>query len=922
MAPAQNIPSAKSSVAYNAPFSHISSRDSYQPPPSHSKPPDNDRPTKRCGLSPLCKGTAIYVVGARFSRTLCGPPRDHAKCFLRDICVKCRDYYQGPLLEDLRLCYNDKKCQGGGIFLAYEQKFTTFNDTNTGSQRRLCSICTKDYLDRKGTSATRTNTSQTLIVGATTACVPRPSVDSIRRGNIDAQRGSLTAPVVQSLPQIADRRDYVDIYRNAIGGNSAPVPPARPLSASMPPPPLPVSGRQGYSDQHRTQSQEEHRYKDLAFAGALRTHTVEVRSWLVRLVPNKKLGENLHMSFVPLSGIPVTIGTRALHQLFFDTLCSGGDSVFSRWLASLPERIRDIIPYLGRDNTYLSDHNLMPYADVDSFIPKFFEKFFKPPPNAKSKSSNQAASNSFGTLGQFKQPNPPLTLNLVIRDVISERIEKALHGPPPELPQELDPEPESGDDWNSYQQGATTAMAPRRSVAVIVSKAKRRPTTSTPAAASSDESEVELVQPKTKKRAAPKSKTPTDGNSSGPLTRARTRQAARSNDKPPASETLQSPSKPRTGRKAATGHRSSEPLFVPDENDDMDMDISVSNAGHITTNANGTQVAGYDMEININQLSSAIERQVVGLDSSGSAFGQWKTIGLLIMKAKALPLQDLITLGSDEDLRVRVLSPPTFATLSFSGSQKQMYGGFKVAWLGTASPSVFSDTNVCIKQAFEAQPIEGKPHAVAAKLLTGLTQYHRLEMEVLSMTWGATLLTQCIEYCKAMEARGTVKSIPLPDVRFAECALAVAAVNMTPRSGGPYFMLEEVVGGCWRKFKDNRSVLTLPNVHDEDRDLADWLSFTQHCQYQFTQKMAFIADYQGNDRVLTDPQIITHPALSYTFAGGNNPDCYWEMEVWHECNRYCKHYQLIEDWDAIPKAPVLVDLEKQMKIVRPNISRE
>ncbi|KAL0562628.1 hypothetical protein V5O48_019456, partial [Marasmius crinis-equi] len=82
--------------------------------------------------------------------------------------------------------------------------------------------------------------------------------------------------------------------------------------------------------------------------------------------------------------------------------------------------------------------------------------------------------------------------------------------------------------------------------------------------------------------------------------------------------------------------------------------------------------------------------------------------------------------------------------------------------------------------------------------------------------------------------------------------------------------------------------------------------------------MAFIADYQGDDKLLTDPQIITHPALSHTFVGGNNSDCYWEMEVWHECNHFCKHYLLPQKWGTIEKAPMLEMYEQERNITRPS----
>ncbi|KAJ8072976.1 hypothetical protein PM082_019839 [Marasmius tenuissimus] len=144
---------------------------------------------------------------------------------------------------------------------------------------------------------------------------------------------------------------------------------------------------------------------------------------------------------------------------------------------------------------------------------------------------------------------------------------------------------------------------------------------------------------------------------------------------------------------------------------------------------------------------------------------------------------------------------------------------------------------------------------------------------------------------------------------------------MTQGDGGQrsFWLFEEVVNGGFIKFMDNRSVLIPGWIHLQDLDVSEWLSFTQHVQYICTQKMAFVGDYQGDHQLLTDPQIITHLALGHTFAGGNNPDCYWEMEQWHKCNRYCRHYGLDANWDNIPKASLLEELEKKLNITRPEM---
>ncbi|RXW22094.1 hypothetical protein EST38_g3761 [Candolleomyces aberdarensis] len=92
------------------------------------------------------------------------------------------------------------------------------------------------------------------------------------------------------------------------------------------------------------------------------------------------------------------------------------------------------------------------------------------------------------------------------------------------------------------------------------------------------------------------------------------------------------------------------------------------------------------------------------------------------------------------------------------------------------------------------------------------------------------------------------------------------------------YLLEEKIEGNFTKY-----------IHN----VAEFLCFTQHVQYMKTGKLAFVSDYQGYGNLLTDPQILTHHDLSVsTFGKGNIAEGFIDFEAKHQCNRYCKWFEL------------------------------
>ncbi|KAF8219429.1 hypothetical protein L208DRAFT_1550580 [Tricholoma matsutake] len=114
------------------------------------------------------------------------------------------------------------------------------------------------------------------------------------------------------------------------------------------------------------------------------------------------------------------------------------------------------------------------------------------------------------------------------------------------------------------------------------------------------------------------------------------------------------------------------------------------------------------------------------------------------------------------------------------------------------------------------------------------------------------------------------------------------------------FLSEEVISrdkGHFRKYLNNVSAVLVSFTNQDDEEQAEFLVFLQHVQYFKTKKMALVADYQGGNLVLSDPQIVTDSALGYIFTEGNVPSSHQTFETHHQCNCFCKFFQVPTDYN-------------------------
>ncbi|KAJ7222040.1 hypothetical protein C8J57DRAFT_1536430 [Mycena rebaudengoi] len=95
---------------------------------------------------------------------------------------------------------------------------------------------------------------------------------------------------------------------------------------------------------------------------------------------------------------------------------------------------------------------------------------------------------------------------------------------------------------------------------------------------------------------------------------------------------------------------------------------------------------------------------------------------------------------------------------------------------------------------------------------------------------------------------------------------------------------------------NNRNTIPVKFTDAGNRRRADFLSFTQHVQYWTTYKLAFVSDYQGGNTLLTDPQILTAAEVGPVFADGNVASGFASFELDHQCNDFCRFFQLPTDY--------------------------
>ncbi|KAJ7755413.1 hypothetical protein B0H14DRAFT_3600064 [Mycena olivaceomarginata] len=169
------------------------------------------------------------------------------------------------------------------------------------------------------------------------------------------------------------------------------------------------------------------------------------------------------------------------------------------------------------------------------------------------------------------------------------------------------------------------------------------------------------------------------------------------------------------------------------------------------------------------------------------------------------------------------------------------------------------------------------PSSVVLRL--SIVQLKFLTDELLTHQWANALLDTTYAHVTAVRQKLFADNptwkpcLKVPELRFTEAGLAI---EQGEASRAKVYMMEEYIGGPFKKYIHNGSAQPLPSVQNDT--VVIFLAFSQHAQYVLSNGLAFVSDYQGGPRddhdetvILTDPQLITNPDLGDIFAGGNIP---------------------------------------------------
>ncbi|KZT56391.1 hypothetical protein CALCODRAFT_483971 [Calocera cornea HHB12733] len=174
--------------------------------------------------------------------------------------------------------------------------------------------------------------------------------------------------------------------------------------------------------------------------------------------------------------------------------------------------------------------------------------------------------------------------------------------------------------------------------------------------------------------------------------------------------------------------------------------------------------------------------------------------------------------------------------------------------------------------------------------------------ELTNLIWGQALLSLAYSLIDDFKASATPNQLagllPIPTVRFVKSGLfRVTQAQPSKEKSKPSrqhqtYLIEERIGTAeapahFVKYIHNSSPSPRCLLGAEG-DISEFLSFTQHAQFQKTNGLVYVSDYQGAAGLLTDPQIMTNPDVEgVLFGGGNAANAFSSFAAQHVCQKYC-----------------------------------
>ncbi|KAG1718697.1 hypothetical protein EDB19DRAFT_1920136 [Suillus lakei] len=300
-----------------------------------------------------------------------------------------------------------------------------------------------------------------------------------------------------------------------------------------------------------------------------------------------------------------------------------------------------------------------------------------------------------------------------------------------------------------------------------------------------------------------------------------------------------------------------------------------------------------------------------GADLDMKQVSKFQTENIHFYSIPTQQLNDLLKCTRYHAFSVDNADSSVYVTVDMSPEGRIGIGGFKTAhagWLTLMSPpmSGLGSTarhDVVVKHPFYKVYPKGAPASLDYKIghFALMDKLPKLFREANVLYWAKALLGLVYDVIDRAVA-GASEPVPfdIPHMHFVEAGLALSCYQDSSKpaskavSACAGFLLEEVIDGGdedFVKYIHNMDPNLLLDPDEFGYDFALFLVFTQHVQYVKTGGLVFISDYQGNTKLLTDPQIMTHPLVSDNkdiFGGGNIEKVVSEFETCHICNHFCK----------------------------------
>ncbi len=106
----------------------------------------------------------------------------------------------------------------------------------------------------------------------------------------------------------------------------------------------------------------------------------------------------------------------------------------------------------------------------------------------------------------------------------------------------------------------------------------------------------------------------------------------------------------------------------------------------------------------------------------------------------------------------------------------------------------------------------------------------------------------------------------VPRLRFVHSALAVPVEDTDP-----VYLIEERIPDDFTKYIVNSSLQPMPNLQGAAKDIAEFLCFAQHVQYQLSERRVFLSDFQGTS--ITTAFLMSHMLISNPGGSTLLTDC-------------------------------------------------